>query len=81
MKLRDQIRTAIKDAVKNYDFEDYISRALDEINIEQIIENKLEARLEYVDFEQIVEGTIDDIFDDEFDAYELQEIITESLED
>ena len=37
MKIKEKIGRIVRDAIKNYDFEEAIDNALDEIDIEEII--------------------------------------------
>ena len=44
MKIKDRIRGMIHEAVENFDFEEALEDALDNINIEQLVESKLSAK-------------------------------------
>lgn len=80
MKLRNIIREQIKDAIKNYNFEEYLKSVLDDTNIEALVEEKIESHLDRIDFEDIIAEAIDDIFEEEFDDYDIADIIKEKLE-
>lgn len=80
MKLKEIIRRQIKEAVRNYDFEEFIENAIDQINLEAIIEKRVEIMLENTDIEDVLVEVINDTFEEEFDEYEIAEIIKERLE-
>lgn len=80
MKLKEIIRRQIKEAVRNYDFEEFIENAIDQINLEAIIEKRVEIMLENTDIEDVLVEVINDTFEEEFDEYEITEIIKERLE-
>ena len=45
MSIKQDIRNRIKDAIRHYDFEEGISNAMDEIDIEEIITKRLKKEL------------------------------------
>lgn len=44
MKIKDKIGRIVRDAIQSYDFEEAIDNALDEIDIDEIINSKLEKK-------------------------------------
>ena len=81
MKIKDRIRGMIHEAVENFDFEEALTDALDNINIEQLVESKLSAKVEEIDIESMMESLIKDYIDDELDDLDIEEEVLSALQD
>ena len=81
MKIKDRIRGIIHEAVENFDFEEALTDALDNINIEQLVESKLSAKVRDIDIESMMESLIKDYIDDELDDLDIEEEVLSALQD
>ena len=81
MKIKDRIRGMIHEAVENFDFEEALVDALDNINIEQLVESKLSAKVQEIDIESMMESLIKDYIDDELDDLDVEEEVLSALQD
>ena len=81
MKIKDRIRGMIHEAVENFDFEEALTDALDNINIEQLVESKLSAKVRDIDIESMMESLIKDYIDDELDDLDIEEEVLSALQD
>ena len=81
MKIKDRIRGMIHEAVENFDFEEALTDALDNINIEQLVESKLSAKVQEIDIESMMESLIKDYIDDELDDLDIEEEVLSALQD
>ena len=81
MKIKDRIRGIIHEAVENFDFEEALTDALDNINIEQLVESKLSAKVQEIDIESMMESLIKDYIDDELDDLDIEEEVLSALQD
>ena len=81
MKIKDRIRGMIHEAVENFDFEEALTDALDNINIEQLVESKLSAKVQDIDIESMMESLIKDYIDDELDDLDIEEEVLSALQD
>lgn len=81
MKIKDRIRGMIHEAVENFDFEEALTDALDNINIEQLVESKLSAKVQEIDIESMMESLIKDYIDEELDDLDIEEEVLSALQD
>ena len=81
MKIKDRIRGMIHEAVENFDFEEALTDALDNINIEQLVESKLSAKVQDIDIESMMESLIKDYIDEELDDLDIEEEVLSALQD
>ena len=72
MSIKRLITSQIKDAIRRYDFEEAISNAMDEIDIEGLIAHSLSERIRDVDFEPLVTDMIQEVIDEELDKSTLR---------
>ena len=80
MKIKDRIRGMIHEAVEDFDFEEALEDALDNINIEQLVESKLSAKVQQIDIESMMESLIKDYIDDELDDLDIEEEVLSALQ-
>ena len=80
MKIKDRIRGMIHEAVENFDFEEALTDALDNINIEQLVESKLSAKVQDIDIESMMESLIKDYIDEELDELDIEDEVLTALQ-
>lgn len=72
MKIREQIRRMIRDAIEEFDFSDMISEALENVNVPYLIEKKIKRDL---DLTEIIEEIVEDIIDEELGFIDADTIL------
>ena len=79
MKIKEKLSKIVHEAIANYDFEEAIDNALDEIDIDEIISTKLEKKIEEM---KMCVKLLDIIFEDDapsrmyWDAYSKIQLFT-----
>ena len=81
MKIKEKIGRIVRDAIKNYDFEEAIDNALDAIDIEEIINQKLEKKIEDIDLEPLLTSLIADYIDEELDDIDIEDDVLTAIQD
>ena len=72
MKIREQIRRMVKEAIAEYDFSEAVAQALTHINIGYLVEKKIERDLDLTD---VVEELVEEIVDEEIDYIDVDDIL------
>lgn len=81
MRIKEKICRMIHEAIDGFDFEDAISDALDNINIEDMVQSRLAEKVASVDVEEMLKNVIDDYIRDEIDALDVEDEILTAIED
>lgn len=81
MKIKEKIGRIVRDAIKNYDFEEAIDNALDEIDVEEIINQKLAKKIEDIDIEPLLTSLIADYIDEELDDIDIEDDVLTAIQD
>ena len=81
MSIKNVIRSQIKDAIRRYDFEDAISSAMDEIDIEGLIAHSLFERIRDVDFEPLITDMIQEVIDEELDKIDIEDEVLAAIQE
>ncbi len=72
MSIKNDIREQIKSAIRHYDFEEAISETMDEIDLEELITQKITQRIRDVDIEPLVTGLVADLIDEQLDDIDIE---------
>lgn len=80
MNVKDKIQRAIQNAIETYDFEDAISDAFDEIDVQGMIEDQIEKRIRRIDVEPLLTDLIESYISDQLDDMSLEDDILEALQ-
>ena len=81
MKIKERISRIVHDAISHYDFDDAIDNALDEIDIEEIISQKIEKKIEDIDIEPLLTSLIADYVDEELDELDIEDEVLTAIQD
>ena len=81
MKIKEKLSKIVHEAITNYDFEEAIDNALDEIDIEDIINAKLEKKIEEIDLEPLLTSLIADYVDEELDELDIEDEVLTEIQD
>lgn len=81
MKIKEKISKIVHDAIRNYDFDNAINNALDEIDIEEMITHKLESKIEDIDLEPLLTSLIADYIDEELDELDIEDEVLTAIQD
>ena len=81
MSIKQDIRNQIRDAIRNYDFEDAIGKAMDNIDIDELITNRLERRIEDMDFEPLVTSLVEEAIDEQLDDIDIEGEVLNALQE
>ena len=79
--IKRTIREAIDRVVENFDFEYYVSEAIENMNIEDIIHDRLADKVNRVNFEPLVESLVKDYIDEEIEELDVEAEILDALEE
>ena len=80
MNVKDKITRAIENAISNYDFEDAIADAFDNLDIEDMIESRLSKRIARVDVEPLLADLIESYIDEQLDDLDIEDEVLEALQ-
>ena len=72
MALKDRLLTTIRTAIAEYDFEEAIESALDQINITDLVEEEISNKISKLDLEPLIEDYIRDYIDEELDDIDIE---------
>lgn len=81
MKIKEKLSKIVHEAIRNYDFEEAIDNALDEIDIDEIITQKLEKKIEDIDLEPLLTSLIADYVDEELDELDIEDEVLTAIQD
>ena len=81
MSIKNDIRDQIKSAIRHYDFEEAISEAMDEIDLEELIIQKITQRIRDVDIEPLVTSLVADLIDEQLDDIDIEGEVLSALQE
>ena len=81
MKIKEKLSKIFHEAKRNYDFEEAIDNALDEIDIDEIISSKLEKKIEDIDLEPLLTSLIADYVEEELDELDIEDEVLTAIQD
>ncbi|MBR3714320.1 MAG: hypothetical protein IKM18_00245 [Clostridia bacterium] len=81
MSIKAKISNMIQDYVRNYDFEEMIEDAFDDIDLEGIIENRIKNKIEDVDITPLLTDLIKDYIDEELMDIDIEDDVLTALQD
>ena len=81
MSLKERLRRTIKDAIDNYDFEEAIENAVDRIEIGDLVNDRMNKRVEKIDVDPIIEDFVRDYIEEELDDMDIEAEMLRAIED
>ena len=81
MSIKNDIRDQIKSAIRHYDFEEAISEAMEEIDLEDLITQKITQRIRDVDIEPLVTSLVADLIDEQLDDLDIEGEVLGALQE
>ena len=81
MSIKNDIREQIKSAIRHFDFEDAISTAMENIDIEEMVSQKISLRIKDIDFEPMVAELIGDMIDEQLDDIDIEGEVLGALQE
>ena len=81
MSLKERLRRTIKDAIDNYDFEEAIDNAVDRIDIGDLVNDRMNKRVEKIDIDPIIEDFVRDYIEEELDDMDIEVEMMRTIED
>lgn len=81
MSLKERLRRTIKDAIDNYDFEEAIENAVDHIDIGDLVNDRMNKRVEKIDVDPIIEDFVRDYIEEELDDMDIEAEMLRAIED
>ena len=81
MSIKNDIRDQIKSAIRHYNFEEAISEAMDEIDLEELITQKITQRIRDVDIEPLVTSLVADLIDEQLDDIDIEGEVLSALQE
>ena len=81
MSIKNDLREQIKSAIRHFDFEDAISTAMESIDIEQMVSQKISRRIKDIDFEPMVAELIGDMIDEQLDDIDIEGEVLSALQE
>lgn len=81
MSLKERLRRTIKDAIDNYDFEEAIENAVDRIDIGDLVNDRMNKRVEKIDVDPIIEDFVRDYIEEELDDMDIEAEMLRAIED
>lgn len=81
MSLKERLRRTIKDAIDNYDFEEAIENAVDRIDIGDLVNDRMNKRVEKIDVDPIIEDFVRDYIEEELYDMDIEAEMLRAIED
>ena len=81
MSIKNDIRDQIKSAIRHYDFEEAISEAMEEIDLEELITQKSTQRIRDGDIEPLVTSLGADLSDEQLDDIDIEGEVLSALQE
>ena len=81
MSIKNDIRDQIKSAIRHYDFGEAISEAMEEIDLEELITQKITQRIRDVDIEPLVTSLVADLIDEQLDDLDIEGEVLGALQE
>lgn len=80
MALKDRLLMTIRTVIAKYDFEDAIESALDQINIDDLVEEEISTKISKLDLQPLIEDYVKDYIDEELDEIDLESEMLRALD-
>ena len=81
MSVKDTISRKIQAAIEGYDFDEAIEEAIENIDIEELITDRLERKIARIDMEPLLTDLIDDYIDNELDEMSIEDDVLRAVQD
>ena len=81
MNIKEKICRTIHDTVSNYDFENAIENAIEDIDIEELIINQLNLKIDRIDVKPLLTDLINDYIDRELDEIDIEDEVLTAVQD
>ena len=81
MSVKDTISRKIKAAIEGYDFDEAIEEAIENIDIEEVITDRLERKIARIDMEPLLTDLIGDYIDNELDEMSIEDDVLRAVQD
>jgi len=81
MSVKDTISRKIKAAIEGYDFDEAIEEAIENIDIEELITDRLERKIARIDMEPLLTDLIGDYIDNELDEMSIEDDVLRAVQD
>ena len=81
MSIKDTISRKIKAAIEGYDFDEAIEEAIENIDIEELITDRLERKIARIDMEPLLTDLIGDYIDNELDEMSIEDDVLRAVQD
>ena len=81
MSIKNDIRDQIKSAIRHYDFEKAINEAMEEIDLEELITQKITRCIHDVDIEPLVTSLVADLIDEQLDDLDIEGEVLNALQE
>lgn len=81
MSVKDTISRKIKAAIEGYDFDEAIEEAIENIDIEELITDRLERKIAHIDMEPLLTDLIGDYIDNELDEMSIEDDVLRAVQD
>ena len=81
MSVKDTISRKIKAAIEGYDFDEAIEEAIENIDIEELITDRLERKIARMDMEPLLTDLIGDYIDNELDEMSIEDDVLRAVQD
>lgn len=81
MSIKDTISRKIREAIRAFDFEEAIEDAMDNIDLEGLIEERLIKKIESIDTEPLLTDLVGSYIDNELDDLGIEDEVLSALQD
>ena len=81
MSVKDTISRKIQAAIEGYDFDEAIEEAIENIDIEELITDRLERKIARIDMEPLLTDLIGDYIDNELDEMSIEDDVLRAVQD
>lgn len=81
MSVKDTISRKIKAAIEGYDFDEAIEEAIENIDIEELITDRLERKIARINMEPLLTDLIGDYIDNELDEMSIEDDVLRAVQD
>ena len=81
MSVKDTISRKIKAAIEGYDFDEAIEEAIENIDIEELITDRLERKIARIDMEPLLTDLIGDYIDNALDEMSIEDDVLRAVQD
>ena len=81
MSVKDTISRKIQAAIEGYDFDEAIEEAIENIDIEELITDRLERKIARINMEPLLTDLIGDYIDNELDEMSIEDDVLRAVQD